>query len=662
MKKRLVIPVILLCISSLIQAQIPDVIPSETDPFTVKVIEPGLLPPPPIADVEPFISRVGWLHFTMFSDGSFSSREVVIKTFGSTGEKTISKDRKGKYTSQPNPPHSARTATITSDEDPPFPQVPDPFALRALQADSIHPEWGAAALMDVHYFAVVLKNTDPEISQTGTLSLRFPTDAFDFDGTVFPPNAGVFGSFSTYSDGGDESHRPGTVYSWPVNNLPPRDSQTIFVRLRVKDRVADSIQLIQISSDLRFSNSQPNNPSVQPMLIVKSTSEPRVSNPYNFKQTNATVVAINAARDPNSLSVQPQRLPPATSAPAHTLRYTVNVENEGTAIAKYLFVDITFDPKIKTGGPVTVNALHFPNANTTTTDEAIKFSSGILGWHDNTLRLIFNNVNLAMSVNQDSNYYSKASFDIVVDTKDGIELREGDIISSRALIRMKSAINAKDDSVMTDPAIVRIEKPGKIPFGCVFGIKGHTNFFSPDSAIRTRGIDLTLRFPIVNRRISDLSSNSVLPPHLFWQIEAGWGTSSFEHPTDGGVFETRYIHVTPVLLRYFQPFHAGAYFMYTGLSAGYSAGYVYSGKSGGIKAALPSGFGKRLEHEVALSVDLSSRIDVPAWTLGVGYKFKWNNLLSQNVSYNFPFVYLQLDIVRLNHRFVKIWEKVKYCH
>ncbi len=662
MKKRFIVPAILLCISAIVQAQIPDVIPVETDPYTDTIVEPGLLPPAPMVQAEPFISRVGWLHFTMFSDGSFSRREVVVKTFGSTGEKAFRKDRKGKYTSQPNPPHSARTITISTTHPPPLPSVPDPFALRAAQTDSIHPEWNAAALLDTHYFAIVLKNTDPEISQTGTLSLRFPTDAFDFDGTVFPPNPAVFGSLATYTDDGDEAHRPGTIVTWQVNNLSPRDSQTIFVKLKVKDQVADSIQRIQISSNLRFSNAQQTTPGAQPFLIVKSTSETRVTNPYQFRETNATVVAINAARDPNSLSVQPQRLPPAGNAPAHTLRYTVNVENEGSAMAKFLFVDIVFDPKIKSGVPVFATALHFPNANTTSADDGIRFSSITKGWNGNTLSLLFNNANLAMAIDQDSNYYAKASFDIEVETAEGIELQEGETISSKALIRMKSTFTSKDDSVWTDPAVVRIEKPGKIPFGCVLGIKGHTNVFSPDSAVRTRGVDLTFRFPIINRRISNLSGSNVLPPRLFWQIEAGWGTGSFQHPTDGGAFETRYVHFTPALIRYFQPFHAGAYFMYTGLSAGYSAGYIYSGKSGGLTATLPPGFGKRLEHEVALSIDLSNRIDVPAWTLGLGYKFKWNNLLSQNVSYNFPFVYLQLDIVRFNHRFVKLWEKVKYCH
>lgn len=661
MKKRFIVPAILLAISAMVQAQVPDVIPVETDPYTDTIVERGLLPPAPMANTEPFISRVGWLHFTMFSDGSFSSRELVVKTFGSPGEKAFRKDRKGKYTGQPNPPHSARTININTTQPPPLPSVPDPFALRAAQADSIHPEWNAAALADTHYFAIVLKNTDPEIPRTGTLSLRFPTDAFDFAGTVFPPAPAVFGSVFTYTDDGDETHRPGTIVTWQVTQLAPRDSQTIFVKLRVKDQVADSIQRIQISSNLQNSNAQQTNPNAQPFLIVKSTSETRVSNPYQFRETNATVVAINAARDPNSLSVQPQRLPPAASAPAHTLRYTVNVENEGNAMVKFLLVDIIFDPRIKSGGAVSATALHFPNANTTSTDEGIRFSSVTKAWNGNTLSLLFNNANLAMAIDQDSGYYSKASFDIEVQTKEGIELQEGETISSKALIRMKSSFTSKDDSVWTDPALVRIEKPGKVPFGCIFGIKGNTNVFSLDSAAGGRSADITFRFPIVNRRIGNLDAGAVLPPRLFWQIEAGLGAGSFPQAADGGVFETRYVHFTPVLIRYFQPFRAGAYFMYTGLSAGYGASYIYSGKSGGLTVTLPSGFGKRLEHEIALSVDLSNRIDVPTWTFGAGYKFKWNSVSGQNVGYNFPFVYLQLDIVRFNRRFVKLWDKVKYC-
>lgn len=661
MKKQLIVPAILLCFVSVATAQVFTIDPAGT-PYIFRIYEQGLVAPTPSAPVEPFISRAGWIHFNMFSDGSFNDEEIVTKTFNSTGVKGVRKDRKGKYTSQTNPPHAARTITIPTNATatpPTNPNINSPFSLGATRIDSIHPEWGAAALTDTHYFAVVIKNPNQSAPQTGTLSLRFPTDAFDYIGTVFPPNPAIFGSPVDYTDSGDRNHRPGTVYTWPVNNLPPLDSQTIFIQLQVKDRVEDSLQLIQISSDFQSSNNPDDANTGTQIFFVKTDTEPRTENPYSFRQSNSTVVAINMARDPNGISVLPQRLPPASNAPAHKLVYTVHVENMGQAPAKYLQVDITFDPKINTGLLSTsATAMNFPNANTTSVDENIRFSSSVLGWNGSTLRLLFNNANLAPT---GAGYYSKASFNVEIDTRSGIELREGEVLTSTAVIKMKSSVTATDDIVPTDPAFVHIEKAGKVPFGCVFGLKAHTNIFSPDSSGGARGVDLTFRFPIVNRRISDLSGKSFVPPHLFWQLEAGWGTGSFKDPVEGGLFETQYIHFSPVTIRYFQPFHAGSYFMYTGLSAGYGANYIYSGKLNGQSATLPSGFGNRLEHELALSIDLSTRIDVPAWTLGLGYKMRWNKVLDQSVNYKFPFIYLQLDIVRISQRLVRIWDKTRYC-
>lgn len=662
MMKRLIVPAILLSISTIATAQVFTIDPAGS-PFIFRIFEQGLVPPPPSAPA--FADKAGWMHFTMFSDGQFSSEEVVTKTFNSTGEKSVFKDRKGKYTPQTSPPHAARTINVTTPanttvQPPTDANINLPFRLRLVQMDTIHPEWGAAALGDIHFFAIVLKNTDSENAQTGTLSLRFPRNSFDYIGTVFPPNTSVFGADAHYGDSGDRDHRPGTVYAWPVNNLAAKDSQTIFVQLRVKNPVQDSLQLIQLSADLRFVNSQNDNPpnTGTTILFVKTDTEPRVENPYNFRQTNSTIVAINAARDPNGISVFPEKLPPSPSAPVHKLVYTVHVENLGSSDAVHLNVDITFDPKIQSGTPVSATALNFPAAIMTGGGEN-GFSSTVTGWTGSTVHLFFNNARISRF---GGGFFSKASFNVEINTLEGVELREGENLVTSAVITMKNSSGVTNDVVPTDPAFVHIEQPGKVPFGCVFGIKGHTSLLSPDSSTWVRGLDLTARFPIINRRIDDLSAGSFVPPHLFWQLEAGWGTGSFKNPADGGLFETRYIHFSPVTIRYYQPFHAGSYYMYSGFSAGYSAGYIYSGKSNGQTAALPSGFGKRLEHEVALSVDFSNRIDVPAWTFGAGYKWRWNNLLDQNASYGLPFIYLQLDIVRINKRLVRIWDKTRYCH
>jgi len=657
MKKHFAVSALLLGFLTIASAQIRFFPATTNPPFSYEAHEGTLLPPEPMTPTALDISRAGWMHFTMFSNGLFSSKEVVKITFGSPGTNTVLKDRKGKYTKQNNPPHTSNSVVIPPTTLLPIPHVDDPFSLRASQIDSIHPEWGAAALSDTHYFALVLKNTSTT-TQSGSLKLRFPTNAFDYIGTVFEPNTASFGGVESDTDDGDEIYPPGTIYTWPVTNLPPLDSQTIFVRLRVKDNVADNNQLIQLSSDLSTAAIFQNNTPATPFIIkTDSGSESRVQNPYNFRETNSTNVTLNAARDPNSLIAFPKRLPPAKNAPSHTLRYTVNVENLGTALARIILVEIPFtDSRIKTGMPITLQSVHFPNGGGGL-ESAGPFSVTAPSWNGTTLKMEFKNANLAPD---EQGYFSKASFDFEITTKENIELKEGDVISAKALIIMKSSAASNDDSVWTDPALVRIERPGRVPFGCIWGIKGHTNAFSPDSAMQLRGIDLTFRFPIVKRRLARLSDSGVLPPRLFWQLEAGWGASTFNHPNEGGLFEAQYIHFTPVLIRYFHPVFLNPYMGYAGLSAGYSAGYVYTGKFNGQKATLPSGFGKKLEHELAVSIDVSNRIDVPTVTFGLGYKYRWNNLLGQSVNYSTPFVYLQLDIVQFSRRFTRIWTKTIY--
>jgi hypothetical protein len=146
-------------------------------------------------------------------------------------------------------------------------------------------------------------------------------------------------------------------------------------------------------------------------------------------------------------------------------------------------------------------------------------------------------------------------------------------------------------------------------------------------------------------------------PRVFWQFELGLGRSAFERPGDGDLYETRHVQFTPAQVRIFSKkmLHLSNFFFYWGGSAGYTANFITKGSVNGTTQTLPSAFGKRLEHELAASLEISTRIGVPSFTLGAGYKYRQNQITGSTVTYGYPFISLQADIVRYRKRMFQFW-------
>lgn len=211
-----------------------------------------------------------------------------------------------------------------------------------------------------------------------------------------------------------------------------------------------------------------------------------------------------------------------------------------------------------------------------------------------------------------------------------------------------------EDEEETGPAIVQVRKPGRPCYGWLLGVKVHNHLPNPDS-LRNTGVNLTFQIPLINPRQDVLKSKFLNPPSWFWQFELGLGQSTFNAPSEPDRYTARYVHLTPAQIRYTN-IPAGP--LTLGVSAGYSLCYVYGAEKDNVKTTLKSGFGDRLEHELAASLDVFNLTGVPGIALGVGYKHRFNHLFADKVDYGFPFASLQLNFARFQKSQIQIWNKI----
>ncbi|GEM_PF-2909755 len=591
--------------------------------------------------------RAGWVNFWMFNDGYFvradtSKHQVASSVSGSsTGGTTVMSKRRGKYTTQPEPNTSKRAITLGGGT----PVSPDAVILGERES-VLAVNWNAARQGDTVYVALAVKNRDQKTPRSGYLRLRFPFDVFSFAGRAFPYNEGKFTNEVVYSAIAADSLPVGTVYQWRINNLAGSDfDQSIFTSLLVKSNVRDSSRHL-ILLDVEWDKPAGGNKG---SVFLKDNGEPGVPNPNYFNPDLSQAVAINQARDPNGISVAPTQLPPASTAPAHDLSYKVEVENVGNDLVKNLRVTVFLDPRIDGTGAEPV--MNFPNGGAKSPNQS-----------DTPNKLIwdFTNVNLSPAEGPTSSdaaaAFRRGSFTFKAKTKAGIRLNNGDEIPAKALIQMRNMNNVIDDQVMTAPAIIRVQYPERLKFGSVWGLKAQLG--RGDSTKIRGGLALTYRVPLVNPRGNSVGNEFLYQlPRIFWQFELGLGRSAFDRPGDAYLYETQHIQVTPVQVRLFSKklLHISSFFFYWGGSAGYTTNFITKGTINGITQTLPSAFGKRLEHELAASLEISTRIGVPSFTLGAGYKYRQNQVTGSRVTYGYPFISLQADIVRYRKRMLQFW-------
>ena len=653
---------------TIVQAQEINVNLIEPDSFAFFVLPDT--PPRPLYTEAVADSQPDWGHFWMFSDGRFSRRDTFVRTFPEAGRVEVTVKRRGKYSADDEPPPAER---IINEELPP---IANPITPLSDTADAeIILEWGAARSGDFVYAAIVVRNKET-YPQKGYVKLFYPTDAFQE--TIKP----------LYELGEETVSRPpdqiseGIFQEWELQNIAPLSERVIFVWLQLRDGLSDSVYFLSLDWHLEpLSQANPDNSGDDVSFAVSKTTVvtaaqiqissdnkkegPAANTLEAFTGRHHVALLINAARDPNGLIVWPQVILPTEYMPEHQkgkpvdLEFTGHIENMGNVMANRVTMDIRFDNRIDKTTFVRGDESK-PSCEPLCGPASIQWNPN----DDSLLNYDFRNIALRPSAGPDASdeYIAmrKAKFEFDIKTKPNLVYKHGDKIVTRGTVKMFNQNNLMESLLDTDtlPATVSVLRPGRLPFGLIFGVKAYTHLTNPDSA-KGQGLSLTLRCPLIRPRGNSISSEYLhYLPRFYWQFELGYGQGAFQQPSDNQRFEVNYLHFTPVQLRYLHPVNLTSFLRYIGVSAGYSADYALSGKVNGRKAPLPSGFFDRFENELAVSLDFSNRLNVPSVTLGIGYKFRQNNLTGQSVSYNMPFVYAQLDIIRFRRHFAQVWNTV----
>ena len=580
-------------------------------------------------------AKAGWVYFWMFEDGVFSRQPGFTRSFPDNKDYKTALKVRGKYTDDPEPPQmrdsvpTGGTTTGTTPAD----------SLPQDKEIGIFSNWGAARIGDTVYLALVVKNrNDAFQTRSGRVSLLFPRQEFSFLKEMFPSGTDRFGVVSATN-----VTESATLCEWPVSNIPAFQAQTLFIEMVVTGNAVDDVAYL-LETKVDWNDEQTNTvPASFPAVLGISKDKSGAVNPYYFESEASTELKVNRSRDPNALVVRPETVPPAAPAPVHKLEYTVFVENVGTATTPNLQVEVTFDNRINPAS----YALRSDDFKIPVTFPANPCCTG------NKATFTFNGINLPPSLGG-ANPAGQGSFKFTMDTKPGLTLQDGDKITSTAMIRMVNNNFFEEDVEPTGPAVVEVRKPERLCYGWLMGLKFH-NFLPNADSLRNTGLNLTFQIPLVNSAKNTLQSKHLAPPAWWWQFELGLGKSTFNHSGDQSRIVARYVHLTPVQIRYTK-IQAGP--VPLGLSAGYSLCYVYKATRDGAAAPLQPGLGNRLEHELAASLDVFNMVTVPGISLGMGYKFRFNQLFEDSFSYHFPFAYLQFNFAHFQKRQVQLLNRL----
>jgi hypothetical protein len=640
-------------------------------------------------------SRADWMDFWMFDDGTFFHYDHEVNRPLPGGPIAVSAGRvkvarRGRYHGDQEPPPAKRVVNTGAN-------VPTSPVLLPTESARITPQWRAARIGDTVYMAITLKNTSNS-PQNGYLRMRFPTSYLEFHGTEFTP--AFLTPQTTLTSGAN------TILNWDIAGFPAGTSSfgnvsgivpreySVFVKFSVKpvlgvvptDTSSRFSHTIEVDFGLNYTSSgtAPNGGGADAEKISLSEgkglkrgsdSDAEAATPVLFTTTTSTTLAVNAARDPNSLEVDIREIEPTNSSDDILFTYTMNVENLGNVPATHLQVKTTFDKLLDgaTFGYDALNDNYFPATSASmTTDTCLFFNRNppVVYWA--FVRALLEGVLPKSSkTNPDLN---KAKYDFRIRLRPGQKLVEGDSIVCFAKVKMMGrapsgereseagacGINfVLEDSVTTAPCIIRVVSSPKVQFGTVFGVKIHHfhNLFANDDSIGSSGIGLTARVPIFRPRFDNSRYQYMKRlPHWFWQFELGYVRNNILGPNNGR-FLAEGIQLTPIQLRGIQPLRLLNRSFCIGASAGYNIAYMYKLNAGGREIDLPSTT-DRFEHEVFGSIDIQNKIDVPNFTAGLGFKWRHSHMVANVDPAIYPFAYLQVDVLRIRRGFAKFWTKV----
>lgn len=619
----------------------------EVDALPTAEVEYSTNTPPPTPLPIPSPHPPAWVHFWMFKDGSISRKPTTVRS----NKLETAVQLRGTYTSDDEPPLMISTDESTGGSGGGSGSVDTFFTNNAkdgpLPRLLFFHNWRAAKDDDLVYFAAMVRNNPSTDNQqkgarSGYLRVWFPRDTFKWEGNIFNQHMPFLSYAPSMKTAATVNAVPGEVHTWRVRNLPPDRVQTAFFKVRVVGGRDSSTY--GFAADLQWDSELPQEWGSQGNVFglgPKGEGKTNAPNAAYFDEEATLALTVNTARDPNCLIVKPSALPPAAAAPAHPLTFRIYVENNGGAPANSLRLRAHFDPKVDMNNMDAVGNMYIGNQSPQPCN---------LQRSGNSIMVTVPKQLVPSMGGLDPN--GSGYFEFTGHTKAGVSLTAGEQLVSRAAVVMLNASGSVADSVRTGPAYVKILHPGRLHYGTILSLKGSASIPKADSA-GNRSLSLTLQIPLRNPVAQSLAQTSVPRPTWWWQIEAGVGSSQFSKLDD--LYRTQLVHITPIQIRYtgFNVRNVNA-----GISAGYSADFLYKATRNGTAHALPTGFGKRIEHELALSADFFNLAGVPGIDMGAGYKLRQNRLTGSAVQYSMPFIYVRLNFALFQRRQMLWWHKI----
>lgn len=598
-------------------------------------------PPTPI-DLES-VRKARWSYFWMWSDGIFvKDTSRMARQMSSNSDREMMLAVRGHYTPDKEPPTKLTrirpSGTIAgTDVAVPAYSLSNSNAQAGLIAQS-----NAAIVGDTVFFALVVQNKSELNDRNAKFVIRFPSDSLVYLGTPFATDRASIQQLPTI-----DGFPPSTLLSWDVNDIDRGQQKTLFFKLLVSDKMHENGESL-IMADVKWADEQSYSPAINILSLTKGNSiEGSQPSTFNFTNQAQTSLKVKKGRDPNRLDVWPGNLEPGNSN-AKRLTYTVQMENLGTAPVNDITVECKMDNRLKMSTVALVGgAFKFPGA-----------SSGINPPVISGQTITFTIQNAGLSIPGSGMNAGEFQFEIY--TSDTENFREGDVIRSHAFITFKNGA-AVFDQVRTNDANTSIHKNGRLPYGCVFGLKfdHHIPGLVKDS-IQGSGASLVFMAPLINSRKNTLNGFTN-PPCLIYQAEAGYGIGRFT-ADNGLIIKTKYIRLNPLQLRYVRRdnFGGSGNKFNWGVSGAYSLAYIFDADAAGSTFVLPEGFGNKIEHEFAAAVDAFNIVGVPGLSFSLGYKWKSNKISNNTVQYNYPYMAVQFNFFRFHKNFSQWLNHIKY--
>lgn len=561
-----------------------------------------------------------WIYFWEFGDGTFSQDPAPVHQYSEAGQYEVRARLVPAYSRQNAPAIlNGRGDTMKIQGNaiatPPPSLFPPGERNRRVV---VTPNWQAAKTQDTLTMALSFRATPGNFNKAGEVKFKLPRSGVRPVGAPRINQAGVF-----YE--GQKTEQDSLVLTFTFDPLDTFEEKTVFIDFTIEPTFTTrDTETFDVIGKVLFDGELPK-ALPQSLLSIatgvyneenrdKQNNLPSIEN--GGVELNSAIginadkvqIQVNTARDPNSIVVTPQLLPPGKAT--HQLNYTINFENLGKAGVNMVklrsFLDaqqdeltlqrsgFIIDPVLPLSGPAFPDGQNqpvwtFTNPTGPVVDPG---ETGFLKYRINTEERRF---------------------------------RIGDKISAQALIIFGADDTLKTSRIFTQVVDNRIRLPWYL--GLKFGYNSQFSDFSEGLSAGGFHAGITFR-KALGKVATNFRDNARIPttalPGLWYQGEIMYNNYKIlDTASTRALFEYEAIEIVPLSLRYFPNLDLGLIKKgFLGISGGYKASYLLGATAFNQQQSLSGiDFFDRIEHTLFADVTVLNNLGIPG--LSIGYRINW---------------------------------------